>query len=198
MSNIPDTPKTLLNELARDEMIDDFKWQQFDAMYRPVVTFFLVQRFGNLAHESDDIVQDIMIKLIEVLRNGRYDSSRSRFRTYLRTLVANTAIDRIRRLKRFAGLPLETLDWTGEHTSEAELVFLDRQWAEACFAAARKHVLVNASLSDEHRAIFIASENGEGDDRLAERYGLTHAAVRQIRHRINKAITAYARSLADE
>lgn len=198
MNRIPDTPKTLLDELARGEMIDEFKWRQFDEMYRPVVAFFLVQRFGNLSHESDDVVQDVMIKLIDILRNGRYDSSRSRFRTYLRTLVANTAIDRIRRLKRFEDIPLETIDWTGRETSEAELGFLDRQWAEACFAAARKHVLENTPVSDAHRDIFIALENGESDDSVARRHGLTNAAIRQIRHRINKAITAYARSLADE
>lgn len=198
MSTIPETPKTLLDELARGEQLDEFKWQQFDTLYRPVITFFLVQRFGTLAHEAEDIVQDVMVRLVGVLRGHQYDSDRARFRTYLRTLVANTAIDRIRKLQRFERLPLDTLDWTGAGTTENDLRVLDHQWAEACYQAAREHVLQNTPLQDTHRRIFLDLEQGEETKDLAARHNLTPAAIRQIRHRIEQAVNAYARTLADD
>lgn len=197
MSAIPDTPKTLLDELARGEVLDEFKWQQFDTLYRPVVTFFLVQRFSILANESDDLAQDIMVRLVDVLRNNRYDAGRARFRTYLRTLVANTAIDRIRRLQRFAEIPLDTLDWSGTATSENDLRFLDQQWAESCYQAARQHVLRKTPLAESHREIYLALERGESAKDLAMRFNVSPAAIRQIRHRIEQAINAYARTLSD-
>lgn len=197
MSTIPDTPKTLLDDLARGERLDEFRWRQFDELYRPVVACFLCQRFGSLAHESEDLAQDVMIRLIEILREGKYDSSRARFRTFLRVLVANIAIDRLRKLERFKQIPLETLDWTGKQTSDVNLRFLDRQWAEACYQTARKHVLFNAPIAASHREIFLALERGEPTRDIANRFSLSEAAIRQIRHRTNTAITSFARELAE-
>ena len=191
MSAIPDTPKTLLDDLARGEQLDEFRWRTFDELYRPVVACFLVQRFGSLAHETDDIVQDVMVRLVAILR------SRARFRTFLRVLVASIAIDRLRKLERFKKIPLETLDWAGNRTSDVNLRFLDRQWAEACYQAARKHVLFTAPIDDNHREIFLALERGEPTRDVARRFGITEAAIRQIRHRTNTAIDAFARELSD-
>ncbi len=197
MSAIPDTPKTLLDDLARGEQLDEFRWRTFDELYRPVVACFLVQRFGSLAHEADDIVQDVMVRLVAILREGKYEPSRARFRTFLRVLVANIAIDRLRKLERFKQIPLETLDWAGNRTSDVNLRFLDRQWAEACYQAARKHVLFSAPIADNHREIFLALERGEPTRDVANRFCVTEAAIRQIRHRTNTAIDAFARELAD-
>lgn len=198
MSTIPDTPKTLLDDLARGERLDEFRWRQFDEIYRPVVACFLCQRFGSLAHESEDLAQDVMVRLIEILREGKYDSSRARFRTFLRVLVANTAIDRIRRLERFKNIQLDTLDWTGNRTSSIDLKFLDRQWAESCYRAARQHVLYRAPMDNAHREIYLALERGEKTHDVAQRFGVTDAAARQMRHRISSAIDALASELASE
>ena len=198
MSAIPDTPKTLLDDLARGEQLDEFRWRTFDELYRPVVACFLVQRFGSLAHEADDIVQDVMVRLVSVLREGKYEPSRARFRTFLRVLVANVAIDRLRKLERFKGIPLDTLNWTGSKASTVNLKFLDRQWAEACYQAARRHVLYHSPIADNHREIFLALERGEPTRDVAGRFGVTEADARQIRHRTNKSIDAFARELADD
>ena len=86
---IPETPKTLLDELSRQGELDELKWRQFDDIYRPVVAFFIQQRFATLSAAADDIVQDTMARLVAVLREGKYRRDRSRFRTYLAALVHN-------------------------------------------------------------------------------------------------------------
>ncbi len=200
MSIFPDTPKTLLDELERNAALDEFKWRRFDEMYRPVVAHFLVQRFGSLAHEVDDLVQDVMFRLIIVLREGKYNAGKSRFRTYLRALVVNAAIDRLRRIERFARIPFETVNWTrgldaGAGDPDAA-VRLDRQWREALYRAARDQVLARESTAEHHREIFLALERGESPAELAKRFNLSAAAVRQIGHRIRTAIQAMLRELA--
>lgn len=76
-------------------------------------------------------------------------------------------------------------------------VGLDHQWAESCYQAARQHVLRKTPLAESHREIYLALERGESAKDLAMRFNVSPAAIRQIRHRIEQAINAYARTLSD-
>ena len=107
---IPETPKTLLDELSRQGELDELKWRQFDSIYRPVVAFFIQQRFAALSAESDDIVQNVMARLVAVLREGRYRRDRSRFRTYLAALVHNCCIDQMRTAARRREVPIDSVN----------------------------------------------------------------------------------------
>lgn len=198
MSIFPETPRTLLDELARNAALDEFKWRRFDEMYRPVIACFLEQRFGSLVHEAEDLVQDVMIRLVTILREGRYDVGRARFRTYLRALVTNTAIDRLRRIERFSSIPFETVDWTGGcgNRDGDAAARLDRQWREALYRAARDQVLARESTAEHHKEVFLALEKGEAPADIAKRFGLSAAGVRQIGHRIRTAVQALIGELA--
>ena len=61
MSVIPATPKTLLDQLSRRGELDEIKWQEFDRLYRPVVGFFLRQKFHSLISDYEDITQETMV-----------------------------------------------------------------------------------------------------------------------------------------
>lgn len=197
---IPDTPKTLLDELARQGELDELKWRQFDTLYRPVIAFFIRQRFASLTGETDDIVQNIMVKLVTVLRKRQYRSDRSRFRTYLAALVHNYCIDYLKESSRRVEIPIDSIDIdalsTG-HTPYAALTQLDRQWAEGCFQAARRHVLECVPLDPLHKKIFLEIERGRTSDQVAQKNGVSAAAVRQIKHRISDLINAYCREMID-
>ena len=78
MSLFPDTPKTLLDELALDKVMDEAKWRQFDEMYHPVVAAFIVQRFPAVAYEAEDIAQETMIRLSAAILCRRLASTRER------------------------------------------------------------------------------------------------------------------------
>ena len=77
MNTIPDTPKTLLDQIAVRGGLDEAKWQEFDRLYRPVIRFFIRQKFFSLVNDYDDISQDVMMRLVKELRAKRYDSSRA-------------------------------------------------------------------------------------------------------------------------
>ena len=190
MSLFPDTPKTLLDELALDGQLDEAKWRSFDDLYRPVVAAFVIQRYPVLADEADDIVQETMVRLTTTLREKRYDAARGRFRTFLCALANNLVVDILRRRTRFADLPLDTVDWVSPQPADAPvLALLDRQWREACYKAARRHVLHHVPLPPHYADVWRALEKGETPAVLATRLGVTPAFVRQVKHRVSALIS---------
>ena len=189
MALFPDTPKTLLDELALAERLDEAKWRRFDELYRPVVKAFIVQRYPAVADEADDVVQETMVRLAAAIREKRYDAARGRFRTFLAVIVSNLVVDILRRRSRYANLPLDTVDWVASTLTDAPvLALLDRQWKESCYTAARRHVLHHVPLPPHYADVWRALEKGEPTAAVAARLGVTSAFVRQARHRVSALI----------
>ena len=127
MPLFPDTPKTLLDELALDKEMDEAKWRRFDEMYRPVVAAFIVQRVPAVAHEAEDVAQETMIRLAAAVRERRYEAVRGKFRTFLGAIASNLVVDILRRHARYATLPLDTVDWISPSPADVPaLAHLDR------------------------------------------------------------------------
>ena len=195
-ATFPDTPRTLLDVLARKGELDELKWRQFDELYRPAIESFIRQRFGSLCFEADDIVQTVMLKLVGILRDKRYDSTRTRFRTYLSAIIHNCCLDCLKSINRRHEVPIEDFDIDAILGGSAEpesVSMLDRQSAEACHMAARRHVLENYPLDPVHRQVFLDLERGTPIPAVAENAGISQSSVRQIKHRVLKLIEAFCR-----
>ena len=196
----PDTPKTLLDELARKGELDELKWRRFDELYRPAIELFIRQRFGSLCTQAEDIVQTVMLKLVGILRGKRYDSARVRFRTYLSAIIHNCCLDSLKSMERRREVPLENFDIDailGGSAGPEAVSMLDRQWAEACHAAARRHVLEKYPMDPLHREVFLQLERGLPVSEVAGKTGVTESAARQIKSRVSRLIEAFCREYAD-
>ena len=78
---IPDTPKTLLRKIAEYANGDDAaEWARFVELYTPVIRQFVSLREDVGAADADDIVQEIFVRLVGVLRAGTYRPEKGRFR----------------------------------------------------------------------------------------------------------------------
>lgn len=194
MSAIPDTPKTLLDQIAVRGELDDAKWQEFDRLYRPVIRFFIRQKFYSLVNDYDDISQDVMMRLVRELRAKRYDSTRARFRTYLYAIVYNIAVDYLREKNRAKGLRLEHVEWM-ERPQTTALETMERQWKESCYEAARKHVLEHVALPNGYREVYLDVEKGLKPAEIAKVHSVTAALVRQVKHRVAELIKEYMKLL---
>ncbi len=191
MSLFPDTPKTLLDELALDKVLDEAKWRQFDEMYRPVVAAFIVQRFPAVAYEAEDIAQETMIRLSAAIRERRYEAARGKFRTFLGAIANNLVVDILRRNSRYENLPLDEVDWISSYSFDhPAFALLDRQWKEAVYRAARRHVLHHIPMPPFYADVWRALEKGEASADIAARLGVTPAFVRQAKHRVSDLIAA--------
>ena len=91
MANFPDTPVSLLVRLASDRtgIRDEAGWTRLFELYAPAIRAFAEERGSE--DESEDVVQEIFMRLVEVLRDGRVKvgGDAGKFRRYLATLVRN-------------------------------------------------------------------------------------------------------------
>ena len=189
----PDTPQTLLRKIAEYANGDDAaEWARFVELYTPVIRAFIGARGDEVPSDVDDVVQEIFVRLVNVLRAGTYRPEKGRFRAYLGTMVRRLLIDRHRRsLARGAGETVsaeevEILDETPDAAA-----YVDMHLMEARHAAAVEHVLSRTMLDPRTVAAYRAyALNGEPAADVATRLGITHNALRQIKYRIDHMIAA--------
>ena len=189
----PDTPQTLLRKIAEYANGDDAaEWARFVELYTPVIRAFIGARGDEAPSDVDDVVQEIFVRLVNVLRAGTYRPEKGRFRAYLGTMVRRLLIDRHRRsLARGAGETVsaeevEILDETPDAAA-----YVDMHLMEARHAAAVEHVLSRTMLDPRTVAAYRAyALNGEPAADVATRLGITHNALRQIKYRVDRMIAA--------
>ena len=190
---IPDTPQTLLRKIAEYANGDDSaEWARFVELYAPVIRAFIGARGDVVPSDVDDVVQEIFVRLVNVLRTGTYRPEKGRFRTYLGTMVRRLLIDRHRRtLARGAGeiVPADDVELLSETPNAAEVV--DMRLREARHAAAVEHVLSRTMLDARTVAAYRAyAIDGEPAADVAARLGITVNALRQIKFRVGRMISA--------
>lgn len=193
MSLFPETPGTLLRKIADLQAGDDAAvWSDFVERYLPAVREF-IRLNGAPANDVDDLVQEIFIKLVAVLRASRYDAGKARFRTYLATLMRNQLFDHLRQIRSREAVhesaaetlaPQETLQSDPGH-------LLDATWRLAVHRAAVDHVL-NVSLlaaqsKDIYRA-YVLEDQDIGD--VARRFNVPRNTVSKVKMRVNQMVEA--------
>ena len=190
---IPDTPQTLLKKIAEYANGDDAaEWARFVELYTPVIRQFATTREDIGATDADDVVQEIFVRLVNVLRAGTYRPEKGRFRAYLGAMVRRLLIDRHRRaIARGAGenVPAEDVELLSETPDAA--AYVDMRLATARHAAAVDHVLSRTMLDARTVAAYRAyALDGEPAAAVAARLGLTPNTLRQIKFRVGRMIAA--------
>ena len=188
---IPDTPQTLLKRI-RDfkEGDDSAEWAVFVEMYEPVIRHYVAMQGDS--PDVDDVVQDVFVRLVDVLRAGVYKPEKGRFRTYLGLIVRRLLIDRHRRaVARGDGrsVPFDAVEVAAEEPDVAAVV--DMRLRAARHSAAVEHVLSRTML--DARTVAAYREHVLEERPAAEvvaRHGLTLNALRQIKYRVGQMIAA--------
>ena len=196
MSKIPTTPKELIDALQSADELDNAHWEQFDALYRPVIRLFLGQKFGSLvAADAEDLAQDVMVKLTESFKKGLYEKAKGRFRRYLAAMVSNCAVNFLRhhqpeRWQSLDTIELETLDDPSLNRAYDQL---ERQWHEALYQRMTQLYFTQFAHDPTDRAVWDAYRRGESSATTAQCLGKTAEAIRQQRKRILTTLQSLAR-----
>lgn len=213
----PDTPKTLLKRISQLASDDDAaEWEAFVELYVPPLRHF-VRWLQPEAQEADidDVLQDVFMRLVEVLREGGIDRSKGRFRAYLASMTRRILIDRYRaELVRpqtgtvpsgMGTVPygLGTVPEVGVMGIDPGAV-MDIRWRMAVHEAAKNHILTKTAISAQSKAIYLAIEGGqslhEGGQSLrevAEKFQVSYDVVKQVKSRIDRAIAAVEQRLSE-
>lgn len=190
----PETPQTLLKKIADLARGDDAAvWLEFVELYEHPLRRFVRMVDGRLSDaDVDDSVQEIFVRLTEVLRSDGIDRKKGRFRDYLAAMTRRLLIDRYRSessrlaaLQRAADLPRNDLRLSNADPGE----LVDAAWQVAMRKAAIEHVLTKTAVSERSKHVYraVVHEQRPLKDVAAE-FGITYAAAKQIKSRLDRAV----------
>ena len=202
MATFPDTPATLLARIAVEATghADESAWLRLFELYAPAIRKFAEYQGANA--DSEDVAQEIFVKLVNVLRNGSYRADAGMFRRYLAAMIRREVVSRWRKAQvRGDGvnIPLDALDVGAEPAVPPEQeAAIDAKWRLARHEAAVEHALTKTALSARSREIYRAYVlDGRPIEEVAARFGVTKNHIGQIKLRVGRMIATLEAEYAD-
>ena len=200
MSVFPLTSLTLLQKLAVEKTGgNEASWVRFFNLYTPAIRRFV--EWNDHVHDPDDVVQEVYLKLVEVIRSGRYDPDRARFRTFLALLIRRQLITLYRQDQaRHVADCCSIDDLTEELAVPSEQQEqIDLSWAKAKHEAAVEHVLTKVAMKQQSRDVYRAYvlENRTIEE-VSATFGVTPDIIYKVKNRVNRMIEAVEMEYAEE
>ena len=200
MSLFPPTSLTLLHKLAVEVTGgSEASWVRFFDLYTPAIRRFV--EWNDHVHDPDDVVQEVYLKLVEIIRAGKYNPDKARFRTFLALLIRRQLITLYRQDQARHVADRCSIDDLTEELSvpsdQREKIDLD--WAKAKHEAAVEHVLTKVAMKAQSRDIYRAYviEERSVED-VAATFGVTPDIIYKVKNRVNKMIEAVELEYAEE
>ena len=200
MSLFPPTSLTLLHKLAVEVTGgNEASWVRFFELYTPAIRRFV--EWNDHVHDPDDVVQEVYLKLVEIIRAGKYNPDKARFRTFLALLIRRQLITLYRQDQARHVADHCSIDDLTEELSvpsdQRERTDLD--WAKAKHEAAVEHVLTKVAMKAQSRDIYRAYviEERSVED-VAATFGVTPDIIYKVKNRVNKMIEAVELEYAEE
>lgn len=103
-------------------------WQEFDRIYRPMLRRFALAR-GLDSADADDVTQQCMAAVHKHITSFKYDPTKGRFKSWLRTL-ANNRIRNLHRARRPQRAESEDFEQEQEREKAPDEVF-EQLWLSA-------------------------------------------------------------------
>ena len=200
MSLFPPTSLTLLHKLAVEVTGgNEASWVRFFDLYTPAIRRFV--EWNDHVHDPDDVVQEVYLKLVEIIRAGKYNPDKARFRTFLALLIRRQLITLYRQDQARHVVDRCSIDDLTEELSvpsdQREKIDLD--WAKAKHEAAVEHVLTKVAMKAQSRDIYRAYVIDERSvEDVAATFGVTPDIIYKVKNRVNKMIEAVELEYAEE
>lgn len=197
MSVFPMTSMTLLQKIAVEITGErEAAWIRFFDLYTPAIRKFVEWHDSN--HDPDDVIQDIYIKLVDVVQCGKYDSSKGTFRAFLATMIRNHLVSLYRKESvRGSGLHV-SIDEIEIPVSADAAMELDMKWMLARRQSAIEHVLTKTAMNAQTRDIYRAYAIDELPvEEIEDRFGVNRNYIYKIKSRIEKMAEIIERELGD-
>ncbi len=200
MSMFPETSFTLLQKLAVEVTGgNEASWVRFFNLYTPAIRRFA--EMNDRMHDPDDVVQEVYLKLVDIIRSGKYDSDKARFRTFLALLIRRELVTLYRQDKARHVADCCPIDDLAEELAVPadQQEKLDLDWAKAKHDAAIEHVLTKVAMKQQSRGIYRAYvlENRPIDE-VSALFGVSADIIYKVKNRVNKMIEAVEMEYVEE
>lgn len=206
MSTFPVTSVTLIAKIKNlSPGEDSAAWVRFWDTYQGAIRQFAALKGGE--KNADDIVMQVLGKLVDVLRTGQYTPEKGKFHSYLATMIINEVHmahrkDIVRQVDKCIPLDASVDGESGQTvadvlaTDQLSPEQLDEDWRKAVLQSAVNHVLMHTALSDRDRQVYRAyAIEGQDIAEVAKRFAISRNSVSQIKTRIDKRIVAAGREM---
>ena len=198
MSAFPETSMTLLKKIAVQVTGErEAAWVRFFGLYEPAIKRFVA--YHDSTHDPDDVVQDIFLKLVNIVQSGGYSSDMGSFRAFLATMIRRHLVSLFRKDRaRGAGLHVDIDDV--EPSVPADVAEqIDIKWRMARHQSAIEHVLTKTAISAQSRDIYrVYVEEGRPLDEVVAQFGVTKAVIYKIKSRVEQMAAIIEAEFADE
>ena len=180
MPQIPDTSTTLLRDIA--DSMDNPRWGEFVARYRPMLETFMAERFPGL--DADDLIQETFIAIARALPNYRYvPEENGRFHSFLTGILHHKALNQLRSERRRSDL----LQKYAAETSIGDSSTAEEQklWRETIYEIALQQLMADPGIVPRNKQIFTRiAINGEKPEAVAQSLAVSRDVVDQTKKRM--------------
>jgi RNA polymerase sigma-70 factor (ECF subfamily) len=195
---MPETQASIFLRLQEtDQQIAQLSWHEFYARYAPVISAF-ARRRGAQQDEADDIVQTVLLGFFKASPDFRYDPSKGRFRSYLKTATVR-AMQRSRAASQRAHIGGPAVDEERDAApDDTDQLAEDWEWAwqRAILRRALQDVRGRVDVKT-FNAFELAAMHKVPSAEVGRRLGMSEDAVRQAKSRVNRQVRETAAHLRD-
>jgi RNA polymerase sigma-70 factor (ECF subfamily) len=185
--------------LIRARNGDEEAWEDLCVIYRPLIVGWL-RRQGVASGDIDDLVQEILLKVVRNLPSFKHSGRRGAFRSWLRTIAHNNCCDYWKAPARHAVMPAGDGAAALEQLEDPDSA-LNRSWDEEHDRYVLRCLLDLMKLEFEPptmRAFLRVTLEGATTAQAAAEAGVSVDAIYAGRSRILRRLRELAGGLLDE
>ena len=188
------TKQTLIQRVQNQD--DSTAWDDFVSYYKTFIEMVLNKSRISL-NESDDLVQEILLKIWKGLPNYEYRKEQAKFRTWLSVLIRNTMLNFLDKKKRKNPGKVELNDEVILSVTETEIEkVIEEEWVSHLTSLAMQ--AVTKVFSGQAVEVFKMSLEGKGTKEIAETLDINEESVFVLRSRVKSRLKKEIRKLRDE
>ncbi len=185
MSLSPDTRMTLILRLQQGG--DAADWEEFVAIYRPVIIRLTLRKGLQLA-DAEDLAQHVLLAVSRNISEWKHDPARARFRTWLQTVIRNATLNALTRKPRDQSAGGTTaLHLLNQQSDQADSLYFDAEWQRETLRWAAAQVRSEFEPAT-WEAFWETAIEGVSANETAQKTGKTVGAVYIARTRVMQRI----------
>ena len=197
MNEPAETRESLLIRL-RDPNCDR-AWQEFSAIYRPMV-YRLARQCGLQDCDAEDVTQRVLVSISRTIGSWQKDAAKGRFRGWLTTVTKNAVRNAFSRAPR--DQPAENCELSklvdGSYGDVPELdQRIETEFMRSVFREAARRV--KAEFADSTwKAFWLTSVEGVSVSDASQQLSMTSGAIYAARSRIMRRLQCVASEMTEE
>ena len=190
MDSCWDTRETLLKRVIDPK--DEISWNEFIVFYENYI-YQLVRKMEFSHHDTEEIVQEVFVKVWKKLKDFCYEPSKGRFRGWLCITTRNTAIDFIRKSKRFGNVR-ELCESDQEDICMPEMESIaESEWR--LYLSNQAWINIKDDYTDKTVKLFEMISKAVDTSVISKELGVSENTIYNAKHRLTKRMQAEVKQL---